>query len=194
MSHSNNPPSQPEGTEVPVSLRALMQQLGQVAGAQGLCPRGRFFDALRAICLTVDPSLLWQSRPGGLADFLAAISSVEDQTTDGMLDSEASLDALMAVLAVHGYLSPSARPVLSDRLRRSLASYQSAFWQQDEAPTIPTAPTTAASADAQAVLDWNALGARLMRPSSDRTDPADTLDDTGWESFPALHPNGPTLH
>jgi len=185
-----NSPSKPDGTDLPVSLRALMQQLGQVAGAQGVSPHARFFDALRAICLTVDPSLLWQSQSHGLADFLAAISSVEDRAQGGALDDEASLDALMAVLAVHGYLSPAARPVLTDRLARTLASYQSAFWQEDEAPATETPqPETAAG-----VVDWNALGVRLMRPSSDLVGLADIQDDTGWEAFPTVYPHGPTLH
>ncbi len=190
MSQSVNPLSQPEGAEVPVSLRALMQQLGQVAGVQGLSAHGRFFDAFRAICLTVDPTLLWQSQSNGLADFLAAICSVEDRVQDGSLDDEASLDALMAVLAVHGYLSPAARPVLTDRLRRTLASYQSAFWQEDEAPAAEIAPPS----PVDSLVDWNALGVRLMPSSSDRADPADAQDDAEWEAFPAIFPNGPTLH
>jgi hypothetical protein len=190
MSKLFNSPSKPEGADVPVSLRALMQQLGQVAGVQGVSPRSRFFDAFRAICLTVDPALLWQSQSHGLADFLAAISSVEDRAQGGALDDEASLDALMAVLAVHGYLSPAARPVLTDRLARTLASYQSAFWQEDEAPATETVGPDAATG----VVDWNALGVRLMRPSSDQVGLADIQDDSGWEAFPAAWPNGPTLH
>lgn len=191
MSYTVNPQSPPEAAEVPLSLRALMRQLGQVAGVQGTSPRGRFFDAFRAICLTVDPSLLWPSQSSGLADFLAAVSSVEDRAQGAMLDDEASLDALMAVLAVHGYLSPAARPVLVDRLARTLASYRSTFWQEDEGPAANTARPGAASED---LIDWNALGVRLMPSSSDQADPPDAQDDTGWEAFPSVHPGGPTLH
>lgn len=192
MSHAVNPLSPPDAAEVPLSLRALMQQLGQLAGVQGVSPRGRFFDALRAICLTVDPALLWRSQGDGLAGFLAALSSVEDRVQDGMLDDEASLDALMAVLAVHGYLSPAARPVLTDRLARTLASYRSTFWQEDEVPATDASPP----AGVETVVDWNALGVRLMPSSSDRSAAADAdaEDETGWEAFPSVHPGGPTLH
>jgi hypothetical protein len=190
MSKLFNHLSQPEGTELPVSLRALMQQLGQAAGAQGGSRRGRFFDALRAICLTVDPSLLWQPDRADLAGFLAAISSVEDRAHSGALDDESSLDALMAVLAVHGYLSPAARPVLTDRLARTLASYRCEFWQEDET----SAADSAVPSDADEVVDWNALGVRLMRPAGDFAGLSDVEDESAWEAFPAIHPQGPTLH
>lgn len=190
MSKPFNPLSPSEGTELPVSLRALMQQLGQTAGAQPGSRRGRFFDALRAVCLTVDPALLWQPQRADLAGFLAAVSSVEDRAHSGALDDEASLDALMAVLAVHGYLSPAARPVLTDRLARTLASYRCEFWQEDGACAAdPVAPS-----GADEVVDWNALGVRLMRPAGDAAGLADAGDESGWEAFPAIRPQGPTLH
>ncbi|TNF59754.1 MAG: hypothetical protein EP306_10255 [Burkholderiales bacterium] len=170
-----------ETGDLPVSLRALMQQLGRAAGVPGQQGATRFFDALRAICLTVDPSLLWQGGRADLAGFLAALSSIEDRVRGGSLDEASSLDALMAVLAVHGFLSPAARPVLSDRLSRSLASYRPQF--QPEAP-----------ADASPVVDWNALGVRLMRPASDRPGQAPDDGETGWEAFPPVHPQGQTLH
>jgi len=192
MSRSSNSQPQPEGTDVPVSLRALMQQLGQVAGALGASSCGRFFEAFRAICLTVDPSLLCQSQSKDVADFLAATRGVEEQVEEGKLDDEASLDALMTVLAVHGYLSAAARPVLTDRLARSLASYRSAFWQEDESPATETAGASVAAE----VVDWNALGSRLMRPAGDHVGLAhvESEGDSGWEAFPNACPSGPTLH
>jgi hypothetical protein len=191
MSQALSSPSSQEAAELPVSLRALMRQLGQVAHQPGLKQPERFFDALRAICLTVEPALLWPGEHSGVDGFLAVMGSIEDGVVSGRLDEEAGLDALMAALAVHGYLSPAARPVLVDRLSRTLASYRSEFWQEDE---HPDAEAGQPQADGGAVVDWNALGARLMRPASDLpgADPADEAN--GWEAFPVVYPQGPTLH
>lgn len=195
MNQPANIPPMAEGGDLPVSLRSLMHQLGQAA-RDGARPAGeRFFDALRAICLTIDPSLLWRGADLGVAGFLAAISSIEDRVRDGSLDDNACLDALMSVLAVNGYLSPGARPVLTDRLARTLASYRSEFAHQDVCPADAALEQDVGQNVGQDVMvDWNALGVRLMHPASDMDRADDAGDDAGWEDFPAVQPSGPTLH
>ncbi|HMN92623.1 MAG TPA: hypothetical protein PKC60_05265 [Hydrogenophaga sp.] len=190
MTQIHQPPIPPDSAELPVSLRALMQQLGQAARPPGQPQSARFFDALRAICLTVEPGLLGPGGRSDLAGFLAALSSIEDRVCGGSLDDESSLDALMAVLAVHGYLSNAARPVLMDRLSRTLASYRSEFWQQDTLDLDADRPVPMN----EPVIDWNTLGVRLMRPVSDRPGQVVDAEETGWEAFPAVQRQGPTLH
>lgn len=184
MTQIHQPSIPPETAELPVSLRALMQQLGQATQP------ARFFDALRAICLTVEPGLLGPGGTSELAGFLAAMSSIEDRVRGGSLDAESGLDALMGVLALHGYLSNAARPVLMDRLSRTLASYRSEFWQED----MPDGDAERAARRTEPVIDWNTLGVRLMRPASDRPGQVGDAEETGWEAFPAVQHQGPTLH
>ena len=64
---------------------------------------------------------------------------------------------------------------------------------QELASSLPSHPQAAPPA-ADGLVDWNALGVRLMPSSRDRADPADAQDDAQWEAFPTVYPNGPTLH